>query len=156
MDHSGTKCCKGRLLPTAKYVAHSSMSSVGFCTIFRHGPGRVAVKFPEVKKKEKGEGGALFGRVCHSSVDLAIKNNPEWPLATKLTLSWLVTVVQATPTAALEELFGIQQNSLQSLWFMPLYWVEKLASRDWQVKTAAEIIANNVNNPNNKLKTSSD
>jgi hypothetical protein len=149
-------------------------------------PTRVAVKFPEVKGKEKGEGGALFGgfvvfiillfavpfymgggslgaaaipglvEIAPDSVDLAIKNNPEWPLATRLTLRGLVTVVQSTPTVALDTLFGIQQNSLQSLWFVPLYWVEKLANRDWQVKTAAEIITKNVNNPNNKLKPSSD
>jgi hypothetical protein len=92
--------------------------------------------------------------IAPDSVDLAIKINPDWSLITRAKLAGMVVALETTPTEVVTTLFGIHENSIQSLWFVPVYWIEKLANRDWQVKTLASMISSSVNHPNNEVKPS--
>jgi hypothetical protein len=90
-----------------------------------------------------------LANIAPDAVNLAIQNNPQRPTVTTVTrleLIGMAAAVNKTPTAALTA-FGFQQNNAASLWFIPLYWLETLASRDWQVKTLADLIAEKVNQP---------
>ncbi|HME26449.1 MAG TPA: hypothetical protein VKI44_34850 [Acetobacteraceae bacterium] len=139
-------------------------------------PARVAVFPPEVEGKHKSKkgvwtfplvllaivagvpffkgGGSLaaaglpgLAAIAPDAVDLAIRNNPQWSAGTRLRLIGVAVAMNATPTVALTGLFGFQQNSAASLWFIPIYWAETLGTRDWQIKTLADMIADNENHP---------
>lgn len=84
--------------------------------------------------------------IAPDAVNLAIQNNPQWPPLERLELIGMAAAINKTPTAALTA-FGFQQNTAESLWFIPVYWAETLGSRDWQVKILADLIAKKVNQP---------
>jgi len=85
--------------------------------------------------------------IAPDAVNLAIHNNPQWPAETRLKLRGIAATASVTPTAALTGVFGFQQNTATSLLFIPIYWAESFGSRDWQVRTLAHVIADNVNKP---------
>jgi hypothetical protein len=78
------------------------------------------------------------------AVERAIRSNPNWPTSTRLDLVANAAALRLTPSFLLINLLGMQQNDASSLVFIPLWWVEKLASRQWQVQWLADTISSQI------------
>lgn len=103
-------------------------------------------------------GGSLFvavspgiADIAPSAVEQAISKHPEWSLPTKLKLQVIAAGFAKTPEDVLADLFDLRQNSLQSLWLVPVFWLEKFVPRDKQIELMSEMIeeaqARNANTP---------
>jgi hypothetical protein len=94
-------------------------------------------------------GGSLLQAVAPGLVaigpdasELAISRHPEWPFTKKLELRAITTALSVAQLTSLTEFFGLRRNTLDSLWFVPVFWTMQFASRETQVDLLAHIIAN--------------
>ena len=96
-------------------------------------------------------GGSLFlaaapglADIAPSAVEQAISKHPEWPFSTTIQLRTLIHGFAASPKDVTADLFGWRQNSLKSLWFIPVFWVETFVPRDKQIEMMAQLIESDV------------
>jgi hypothetical protein len=86
--------------------------------------------------------------IAPDAAELAISKHPEWPATNKLGLRTITTTLHAAPLNFLTNLSGLRQNSLEYLWFVPIFWIQKLTSRETQVDFLADFFIENMNKPN--------
>ena len=86
-----------------------------------------------------------LAEIAPDAVNVAIHKNPQWPDTTKLTLEGMAIAANKSPTAAVTGFFGGQQNNADTLWLIPMYWIEKFAPREKQVELLSNEIARRVN-----------
>ncbi len=89
-------------------------------------------------------GGSLYAAVAPDLADIApdaaataVKQHPEWPLTTRVTLVGVAKAYALSPQGVLADGLGLRQNSLKSLLLVPVFWIERFASRPTQVDLMA-------------------